>query len=344
MPPAVDPAIHTNGVNAVSKGSVRPGSIGTAQFEPGKISRGELHVADTGQAAVSAPVAIACGVNPGPTLWVQAAVHGTEAGGVIALWRFLENVDVSRMSGAIVAVLVANPLAFVSQLKSAPQDDLNLHKAFPGNSKGTVTEQTAYHLNNAAVGVADVCLDFHSGGINWTVPFYTYYWDDGSLTARRSAELARHTSSRHICVSREPAVPGDLLSEFTRRGIPTLLVECGGGAVITSAHTSSFIAAIEGVAAAMGIFPNAIVSGEDRQIFGGYNRILAEKSGIFLPQCSPGDIREAGEVIGRVVSLHGDEIQVIRSEGRGFITALGREFLQVQPGMLLSEVNYAITA
>jgi predicted deacylase len=143
----------------------RPAAVGTAAFREGSITTGELPLAWLADGPLGAPVMVATGRRPGPTLWVQAAIHGSEIGGTLGLHKVLQTLDLDTLSGAVVAVLAANPLAFRAQARNSPQDGENMNRTFPGTLDGTITRQMAYRLIEAARESADIAMDLHSGGV-----------------------------------------------------------------------------------------------------------------------------------------------------------------------------------
>src|SRR5262249_62346908 len=62
-----------------------PVSVGSAHGAAGKVVRGTLEVAEAADGTpVELPIQIVSGEKPGPIVWVEAATHGDEDGGVRA--------------------------------------------------------------------------------------------------------------------------------------------------------------------------------------------------------------------------------------------------------------------
>ena len=72
----------------------RNGRIGPAS------TRGHVELGHYPDAPLTSAVMIATGVQDGPTLWVQAGIHGPEVVGQIAIARFLRG-WISRAAGRI---------------------------------------------------------------------------------------------------------------------------------------------------------------------------------------------------------------------------------------------------
>jgi predicted deacylase len=317
----------------------RPDRIGSAAFVPGELTRGDLPLAQHIDGPVSAPVMIATGSRPGPTLWVQAAVHGGEVGGTLGLARFLERVELSTMAGAVIGILAANPLAFQAQARNTPQDGENMNRVFPGSLSGTITRQMARRLFETARTTADMVVDLHSGGAEATVPFYTLYWDDGSPASAAARALAVSAGTATVWAARDEWLSGALIVQLTRSGTPALIVESGGGAALEDGEIESFASAIESIARAGGLLPGSPGSAREPTMIGSCDLVFTKEGGFFVPRCRPGQIVEGGERIGEVVDVFGQVRERISSGKRAFVAALGRPYLPVHSGAMIAELN-----
>lgn len=314
-------------------------AIGTARFEPGQITTGELALAHHLDGPVAAPVMIATGAKPGPTLWVQAAIHGGEIGGTLGIVRCLKRLDLQSMAGAIVGILAANPLAFRAQTRNTPIDGENMNRLFPGSLSGSITRQMAHQLMEVAVSQADVVVDLHSGGHEAVVPFYSLFWDDGSDASRAAAGYARSAATDVIWAARDEWLSGAMFTQLTRRNIPALIIECGGGAEIPDSHIEAFASAIEGIARAAEILPGGRVPQARYRTIGSCDLAFTRRGGFFVPACAAGDTLKKGDPVGRVVDIFGQDQEVITTPKRAFIAAIGRPYLPVQSGAMIAELN-----
>jgi len=315
-------------------------SVGNTRAEPGRWTKGHLTLGYYPDGPIQSPVNILCGARPGKVLWVQNAVHGDEAGGAIGILRFLQRCDPSTMTGAIVAVMVANPTAFRAQARNTPCDSENMNRCFPGDSKGGHTRTSANVLIESACSVADAVVDLHSGGTDAVVPFYSIYCNDGSVASEESLRLARATGTPTIWACRDVWLEGAFFSNVVKRNKPAVLVECGGGGPILEAHIESFVRAIEGVARALGILPAAPTLAPNYRTIDGCSIVYNQRGGYFEPTVQAGDIVTAGQPLGRILSPHGDVLEELVSPvGPAYIASILRAYLPVHSG---SEVAEAI--
>lgn len=313
-------------------------AVGTAKARPGKWTTGELVLGHYPDAPITAPVNILCGAEDGPTLWVQAAIHGTEVGGAMGLLRLFDKLDPARMRGTIIAVMAANPTAFRARARNTPLDGENLNRLFPGDPAGPHSRQAAYVLLETALDVSDAMMDLHSGGDEAVVPFYALYWDDGSPASQEAARLARAAGTSDLWASRDEWLTGTMLANYTRRGKPAVIVECGGGGQVPEPHIDSFVEAVGGVARALGIVPGRPPRQESYRIMGEALLVFNKRGGYFLPAVGVGAVVRKGQVIARVMDPHGRIVEELESpNGPAYIAAIVRPYLPVHSGSMVAE-------
>ena len=142
--------------------------VGTVSAEPGAKAFGSLTVGELNDGSpVNMPVILVNGVKPGPTLYLGAAVHGNELTGVEVIRRIISEIDPQKVSGAIIAVPIQNPLAFEARQKETPhyyQKELtDMWTALPGDPGRGLTEIMTHVLVTEVISKADYVLDFHTG-------------------------------------------------------------------------------------------------------------------------------------------------------------------------------------
>src|SRR5579862_5032211 len=77
------------------------------------------------------PLHIIIGATEGPTLYVQAAVHGDEVNGVEALRRVVTGIDPQEMSGILLVVPVTNIPGFLMRQRLNPFDKEDMNRVWP---------------------------------------------------------------------------------------------------------------------------------------------------------------------------------------------------------------------
>lgn len=100
----------------------------------------------------------------GPTALLTGANHGDEYEGPIALFDLAATIRTEQVTGRIIIVPAMNYPAFGAGTRTSPIDRGNMNRSFPGRPDGTVTQKIADYFQRVLLPMADVVLDFHSGG------------------------------------------------------------------------------------------------------------------------------------------------------------------------------------
>ncbi|MBF9034553.1 N-alpha-acetyl diaminobutyric acid deacetylase DoeB [Rhodobacterales bacterium HKCCE2091] len=100
----------------------------------------------------------------GPTALVTGGNHGDEYEGPIAVTEFAHSVNPADVSGRVILIPGLNAPALAAGRRTSPIDGGNMNRSFPGDPRGTVTQKIAAWVVNTLLPMADIVLDFHSGG------------------------------------------------------------------------------------------------------------------------------------------------------------------------------------
>ncbi|WP_329179427.1 succinylglutamate desuccinylase/aspartoacylase family protein [Streptomyces sp. NBC_01477] len=241
------------------------------------------------------------GTRPGKTLVAFGGIHGDEAMGPEEVRRLVTSVDPAELSGTIIAVPVANPYAYDAMSRFTPHDGLNLNRIFPGDRKGSVTEQLAAVLAEIITG-ADHFIDFHSSGLYSTVE-YAYVMDDGRdmATGFGSPLLYHHAPYE-----------GSSNAWAITNGISSTVCELGGGGQLTDAFLDKAVSRGRNMLKAIGM-----LDGEPEPP-AAPQKVLTElvilrptQGGAIISDYAPdrlGEVVKGGTVLGRVVDPYTFEV------------------------------------
>lgn len=85
------------------------------------------------------PVHVLDAPLPGPTVVIEAGIHGDEIAGVHALQELLEE-DIRPEAGRLIVIPVMNPPAYRARQRAAP-GGLDLNRCFPGDAASDARER-----------------------------------------------------------------------------------------------------------------------------------------------------------------------------------------------------------
>jgi predicted deacylase len=308
-------------------------TLGTAHSEPGAITRGHVELGSYPDAPILSAAMVATGRHDGPTLWVQAGVHGPEVVGQLAIARFLRGLDLDALRGRIVCLMVANPLGFRGYNRLTPQDGMNLNRVFPGKPDGTVSEQLAHRVLELALSTGDVLLDLHSGGDLTITPFYVIYPKGPEAAAAQAAALSRGVGSRFQWGSDEDWMNGSFITNAVRQGKPALIVESGGGARVWDEDLGNMQTALEGLCRGMGLLPGDAPTARDIRYGGNAVHLKSGAGGFWHPLVAPGNDVVAGQELGHIINIWGDVTHRVQcAYTQGWVGSIRRPFMPVYAG------------
>ncbi|MBZ8132490.1 N(2)-acetyl-L-2,4-diaminobutanoate deacetylase DoeB [Afifella sp. IM 167] len=177
----------------------------------------------------------------GPTALLTGGSHGDEYEGPIALSDLARNITLEEVNGRIIIVPFLNYPAFRAGTRLSPIDAFNLNRTFPGRPDGSVTEKIADFVLRVLVPMADLVLDFHSGGKTLDfLPFAACHVLENKEQERRCREARDAFSAPYSMTMLEIDNVGMLDTEVEALGKIFVTTELGGGGTATS--TSAGIA------------------------------------------------------------------------------------------------------
>ena len=101
------------------------------------------------------------GKQAGPRLFISAAIHGDEINGVEIIRRLLQQKQLKRMKGTLLAIPIVNVHGFITQSRYLP-DGRDLNRSFPGTSKGSLAARMANTFFNEILKRCTHGIDLHT--------------------------------------------------------------------------------------------------------------------------------------------------------------------------------------
>ena len=174
----------------------------------------------------------------GPTALLTGANHGDEYEGPIALFDLARGLKAQDVTGRVIIVPTMNRPAFVAGTRTSPIDKGNMNRAFPGRPDGTVTEKIADYFQRVLLPMADVVLDFHSGGKTLDfLPFCAAHILPDKTQEKRAFDLVRAFGAPYSVKMLEIDAVGMYDTAAEDMGKIFVTTELGGGGT-ASARTA----------------------------------------------------------------------------------------------------------
>jgi N-alpha-acetyl-L-2,4-diaminobutyrate deacetylase len=171
----------------------------------------------------------------GPTALLTGGNHGDEYEGPVALQALAHELDPRDITGRVIIVPFMNTPAFQAGRRLSPLDGLNLNRIFPGRPDGTPTEKIADYFLHHLVPLADIVLDYHSGGKTLDfVPFAAAHILDDQVQQDACAAAMRAFNAPYSMMLREIDGAGMYDTAVEEMGKVFVSTELGGGGTATA--------------------------------------------------------------------------------------------------------------
>ncbi|TGD75831.1 succinylglutamate desuccinylase/aspartoacylase family protein [Mangrovimicrobium sediminis] len=107
-------------------------------------------------------VQVVHGKQPGPTLFISAALHGDEINGVEIIRRVLRHRALKQVRGTLLAIPIVNVYGFLNHSRYLP-DGRDLNRSFPGSERGPLASRVAHTFLREIVHKSTHGIDLHTG-------------------------------------------------------------------------------------------------------------------------------------------------------------------------------------
>lgn len=290
-----------------------PFEIGTHEIKAGRRADVELPVSRliTG-GQMSMPITIFHGSGDGPTVWINAAIHGDELNGVEIVNRVMAALDPKTMNGTVLAVPVVNIHGFITGDRYLP-DRRDLNRSFPGSAKGSLASRLANLFMTEVVSKCDVGIDLHTAGNHRTnLPQIRANLDD-----ERTRELSEAFGANMMLHAKNRS--GTLRSAGTKAGASVLLYEAGEPLRF---NNYAIDAGVDGVRRVLAHLDMADFDGPAAgpvPMSRSSRWVRASRSGVIRLDVEIGDMVEAKQQLGTIIDAFGKRLSTIRASRSGLV-------------------------
>lgn len=250
------------------------------------------------------PIHVWRGKNPGPAVFISAAVHGDEINGTGTIRQIIQERPFELQAGSLVLVPVANILGFEQLTRYSP-DRRDLNRSFPGSKAGSLTSRLADVIFRNIVARCDYGIDLHTAAVRRTNYPNARADMDQDATARLAtlfgAELLLNT----------PGPEGSLRRESVRVGCATMILEAGEVWKVEPAVVEYTLRGIQNVLVGLKMIEGEIVDPAFRVVAEETKWMRAEKGGFLKFHVGPGTTVEKDQPIATNTSLAGQDLNTI---------------------------------
>ncbi len=270
-------------------------------------------------AGVEFPLVDVRGAADGPTLCLLAGVHGCEYSSIQAVRSLVRELDPSELSGRVLALAFVNPASFVQRSPFvSPQDGKNPNRTFPGKRDGSFTEALTYHVFHELIEPSDYLIDLHGGDqVEALHPFVLFDESEVDATARRMAIAFGFENL--IQAPRAERIDGTTIAAAGDAGVPGIVAEAGGRGLLEQAAVDLLAGGARSVMRELGMLAGDPSPAPSRVLSRRFAWLYAPVAGWWRAEVHPGDEVAAGQRLGVIEDLFGDELFAIEAPEDGIV-------------------------
>lgn len=323
----------------MSEPTLRPSPISpTVDFSAEGVQHGFLRLPysrdDSAWGSVMIPVTVVKN-GEGPTALLTGGNHGDEYEGPIALFDLARTLKAQDVTGRVIIVPAMNYPAFLAGTRTSPIDKGNMNRSFPGAPDGSVTQKIADYFQRTLLPLADVVLDFHSGGKTLDfLPFCAAHILPDKAQEAKAFELVSAFGAPWSMKMLEIDAVGMYDTAAEDMGKIFITTELGGGGTATAKSAAIARRGVANVLKAAGILKGTLKTAQTTWLDmpDGNCFSFAEDAGLLEPVFDLGDGVKCGEVVARIypIGRTGAQPLEVKAKMDGILTA--RHF----PGLVKS--------
>lgn len=234
----------------------------------------------------------------GPRVLLLAGVHGDEYEGQVILSNLIRTLAPGDIKGQLIILPMTNFPAAESGLRTSPLDDGNLNRAFPGNPRGTPTEQIAHYVEHELLTRVDYLFDLHSGGSSLLYAptlLISLKEDDPHLAIKE--EILQIFGLPFVLKTDRDEYGGYSSAGALRQKVCSATTELAGGGSVTKGLPALAEAGLRRVLHHIGLLraaPETAAPTLKPRIFAKENHLFASEAGVWEPLAGPGDAVKKG--------------------------------------------------
>lgn len=293
-----------------------PLTIGNLGVPRGERRDGDLVVSESYSGLpVAVPVTVWRALEPGPTVFVTAAVHGDELNGTGIVRELLLNPPFELAKGSLVLVPVVNMLGLERHQRYLP-DRRDLNRSFPGDPNGSLARRFAHAFFEAVVRRCDYGIDLHTAAVRRT----NFPNVRADLSIPKVRRLALAMGSEFVIRGRGPK--GSLRRSACAAGCPTVILEAGEVWKIEPTVVEFGVRAVRNALIELGMVHGRRIQPDFQLAVEKTKWIRAEFGGMLQFHVSPGDIVLPDQPVATNSDLHGKEQRIIHSPVKGVVIGM----------------------
>ncbi|MFD2587940.1 succinylglutamate desuccinylase/aspartoacylase family protein [Croceitalea marina] len=303
------PLENENKTLTINGDDIKPGQNKLVRIQISRLPTGTL---------IDIPVHVFNAKKPGPTVLLQAGLHGDEINGVETLRRMLEKNDFNIEKGAVIVVPILNIFGFIHFSRDVP-DGKDVNRSFPGTKSGSLASRMAYHYTNEILPQIDFGIDLHTGGgQRHNYPQIRYTAED-----EISKKLAKIFNAPLYFASK--LISGSFRKAAFKIHKPIVVYEAGESMRFDELSIQTAIEGIKNVLIEYGMLAGSKSSQKENVHLESTRWVRASRAGMFIPEVENGAAIEKGQTLGVITDTFAKRSKKILAPSDGYVFCINHQ-------------------
>ena len=313
--------------------TIDPASWGGQTVQPGQRKTIAVRISESYSGVeVRMPIHVWRGKDPGPTVFITAAVHGDELNGTGTIRKIVRDRPFDLVAGTLVMVPVVNILGFEWQSRYLP-DRRDLNRSFPGSAEGSVAGRLAKSVFDLIISRCDYGIDLHTAAVRRT----NFPNIRADMENEKLVPFARAAGAELIVDGAGP--DGSLRASACSVGCATFTLEAGEVWKVEPSIVEYALRGITNCLKFLGMVEGQPIEPAYRIETDATKWVRAHYGGFLDFHVAPGDSVQEGDPIATNSGLTGEYQNIITSPRDGIV--LGMTTLpSVAPGDPICHIAY----
>lgn len=300
---------NKNKTIVINGDQIKPGENKLVKINISRLPTGTL---------IDIPVHVFNAKKPGPTVLLQAGLHGDEINGVETLRRMLEHSDFNIEKGAVIVVPILNIFGFIHFSRDVP-DGKDVNRSFPGTKSGSLASRIAYHYTREILPHIDFGIDLHTGGgQRHNYPQVRYTAQD-----EISKRLAKIFNAPISFAS--GLIAGSFRKSAFKMQKPILVYEAGESMRFDEFAMEIARKGIRKILASYGMLNIPEQDNLETVHLTSTRWVRASRAGMFIPEIKNGEAIQKGQTLGVVTDTFAKKSKTIVSPLDGYVFCVNHQ-------------------
>jgi predicted deacylase len=264
-----------------------------------------------GGSAIDVPCTVVHGREAGATVWVMAARDGDEVHASLVAMELQRIVDPNRLVGTLVVLPIGNVPGFGVLSREHPLAPTYLEEQMDDRYFEIISERGGSFI------------DLHSAGVPSDTVDWTLYVQGDETAEAMAMAYGSPFVYEHRMGSGEGTEPGlldgALFVRLSNAGIPSILIEAGGGLPPSQDTVRRALAGVVNALRRLGSLAEDVEPRPSPRVLRGFRIVTAAHGGFFEDGVALGEEVTEGQRLARVVDAYGDVVEEILAPVAGAV-------------------------